>query len=446
MRIRFAVAFALIGSLVGCSSILDQEPTGQGPAEDAIINAQGARAALAGAYAGLQSDSYYGGDFVFFGDLPSDNADHTGTFTSYGQADDNQFRADNATAYDIWAAIYDPINRVNNILLKVPALTDLDETEKNEILGEAFFLRALHYHNLVKLYGDVPIRLVPVNNLDEAADAVRAPVAEVYTQILSDLDQAGTLITDPDPTDADTTTRATVVAVSALRARVQLYRGDYAAALTNADAVIAAGRALAPAFSDLFDAEGQDTDEDIFKVLFNAQQFSLEGFYYTAADFDGRGELAPSQNLIDAFEPDDARLAWSIFVGDDVISGSKWATTIGAEDMHVIRFAEVLLIRAEALARQNDLVGAVDTYNQLRARAGLAAHTLGAEVTTQADVLAAIELERRRELAFEGDRWPDLVRTGRAVEVLGIPEFQTLFPIPQAEIDVAPGLTQNPGY
>jgi hypothetical protein len=114
--------------------------------------------------------------------------------------------------------------------------------------------------------------------------------------------------------------------------------------------------------------------------------------------------------------------------------------------MHVIRFAEVLLIRAEALARQNDLVGAVDSYNQLRARAGLAGHTLGAEVTTQADVLAAIELERRRELAFEGDRWPDLVRAGRAVEVLGIPEFQTLFPIPQAEIDVAPGLTQNPGY
>jgi hypothetical protein len=441
MRIRFALAFALIGSLVGCNSILDQEPTGQGPAEDAIIDAQGAHAALAGAYAGLQSDSYYGADFVFFGDLPTDNADHTGTFTSYGQADANQLRADNATVYDIWAAIYDPINRVNNILLKVPALTDLDETEKNEILGEAYFLRALHYHNLVKFYGDVPIRLVPVNNLDEAADAVRAPVAEVYTQILSDLEQAGALITNEE-----VTTQANVTAVHALRARVQLYRGDYAAALTEADAVVAAGRDLAPAFSDLFDAEGQETDEDIFKVTFNAQQFSLEGFYYTAADFDGRGELAPSQNLIDAYEPDDARLAWSIFVGDGVISGSKWATTIGAEDMHVIRFAEVLLIRAEALARQNDLVGAVDTYNRLRVRALLDGHTLGTEVTTQADVLAAIELERRRELAFEGDRWPDLVRTGRAVEVLGIPDFQTLFPIPQAEIDVAPRLTQNPGY
>jgi hypothetical protein len=71
---------------------------------------------------------------------------------------------------------------------------------------------------------------------------------------------------------------------------------------------------------------------------------------------------------------------------------------------------------------------------------------LGVDVTTQDDVLAAIDLERQFELAFEGDRWPDLVRTGRAVEVLGIPEFQTLYPIPQIEMDVAPGMTQNPGY
>ena len=112
----------------------------------------------------------------------------------------------------------------------------------------------------------------------------------------------------------------------------------------------------------------------------------------------------------------------------------------------MIRLAEVLLIKAEALARQNNLSGAVDAYNPIRVRAGLAPHVLGADVTTQAEVLAAIDTERRLELAFEGDRWPDLVRTGQAVPVLGIPEFQTLFPIPQAERDVAPGLTQNPGY
>jgi hypothetical protein len=141
------------------------------------------------------------------------------------------------------------------------------------------------------------------------------------------------------------------------------------------------------------------------------------------------------------------RGTWSIS-GDTEgdASGFKFPTTIGAEDFHVIRLAEVLLIKAEALARQNDLVGAVDAYNPIRVRAGLPPHTLGNEVTTQADVLAAIDLERQRELAFEGDRWPDLVRTSRAVELLGIPEYQTLYPIPQTELDVAPGITQNPGY
>src|SRR6185503_9961962 len=117
------------------------------------------------------------------------------------------------------------------------------------------------------------------------------------------------------------------------------------------------------------------------------------------------GVLAPSQSIIDAYDPADERLAWNITLDDDdAPSGTKWPTTAGAEDLHVIRV----------------------------------------DVTSQDEVLAAIDLERRLELAFEGDRWPDLVRTGQAVAVLGIPESQALFPIPQSERDVAPGVTQNP--
>jgi hypothetical protein len=200
-------------------------------------------------------------------------------------------------------------------------------------------------------------------------------------------------------------------------------------------------------FETLFDAEGQDTPEDILKVIFTAQQFAWHGYYYIDAELGGLGTVGPSQHLIDAFDPTDVRFTWSIF-GDTEgsASGFKIPTTFGAEDFHVIRFAEILLIKAEALARQNDLVGAVDAYNLIRARAWLPGHALGVEVTTQEDVITAIDLERQLELAFEGDRWPDLVRTGRAAAVVGIPEFQTLFPIPQSERDVAPGISQNPGY
>jgi starch-binding outer membrane protein, SusD/RagB family len=110
----------------------------------------------------------------------------------------------------------------------------------------------------------------------------------------------------------------------------------------------------------------------------------------------------------------------------------------------VIRFGEVILIRAEALAQLNRLPEAVDEYNRTRVRAGLSADPRTGR--TQAAVLAAIYKERRLELAFEGDRWPDLVRRGVATTTLGITANQTLFPIPQHEIDTAPGVTQNPGY
>jgi hypothetical protein len=442
MIIRPALALALVLSLAGCNSMLDEDPGTQLPAKDAITNAEGARSALVGAYNALEDDNYYGGDLVFFGELPSDNAVNGSTFQSYADADANNFRADNSTVNDIWNSIYDAINRANIILERVPALTDLDDTEKNEILGEAHFLRALHYHNLVKLYGDVPIVLAPVADVAEAGTVVRSPVADVYTQILADLADAKTMITATSPA-----TTATVGAVDALMARVQLYHGDYAAAAAAADAVINAGYSLADNYGDLFDAEGQDTPEDIFKVTFTAVQFNWLGFYYISTDDDGDGDVLVSQNLIDAYDPDDARFAWNIS-GDTEgeASGIKFPTTAGAEDFHVIRFAEVLLIKAEAQARQNDLAGAVDTYNQLRVRAGLPEDHLGTQVNTQDDVLAAIDRERRLELALEGDRWPDLVRTGRAASLMGIPDFQTLFPIPQSQRDVAPGLTQNPGY
>ena len=114
----------------------------------------------------------------------------------------------------------------------------------------------------------------------------------------------------------------------------------------------------------------------------------------------------------------------------------------------MIRLAELILIKAEILARQNKLAEAVNEYNIVRVRAGLARHTLGTNVTTQAQVLAAIDLERRLELAFEGDRWPDLVRQGRVVTVKGFTDRpgQALFPIPLRDVRTSPGLTQNPGY
>jgi len=441
-RSRSALVLVAILAMAGCKDFLNQDPPADLPNDRAITNAAGARAALAGAYSALQSGSYYGGDYVNYNDLYADNALHTGTFSDYGDAGANNLRADNEAILGIWDAVYDAIKRDNLLIQKVPGVTDLDATERDQILGEAHLLRALHYHNLVRVFGGVPLRLIPVTDPNEAANIIRATVPEVYTQIVSDLQQAEALMTSGGGN------HASADAAKALLARVYLYQQDWANALAKADEVVAAGYALTPVYSDLFDPEGIATSEDIFKVSFTAVQFTLLGYYWLSFDVGGRKELGPEPNLVAAYDPTDLRFAWNITIDPTTFdtSGTKWPTPIGAEDFHVIRFAEVLLTKAEAFAQLGTLDSAVATVNLIRQRAGLVDLVLGVDVTTQQEVLDAIDLERRLEFAEEGDRFPDLVRTGRAITVLGIQAFQQLWPIPAAEIDVAPNITQNPGY
>lgn len=441
MRLRsFLPALALMVAS-GCDSVLQTEPVDRVPVEQAIVDGPSARAALIGAYDALQRLSYYGTDLLMLGDLSSDNAEHVGTYQYLGAVDRNQIQADNTSVSDMWQVIYAAIGRVNLVLDRVPDVPGLSDTERNEILGEAHVLRALHYHNLVKFWGGVPITLTPVASADEAASFTRASVEEVYSQILADLDQAGQLMTN-----STQTRQASLGAVSAIRSRVLLYKGDWVGAEAAANAVLGMGYSLAASYPDLFTPDGQDTPEDIFRVSFTPQEYNEMGYYYL---FDGRWEVAPTEDLYDSYEPGDLRRDWTVGEDDGDFEGTKFPTTIGGEDIHVIRLAEVMLIRAEALAQQGKLAAAIAAYNPVRVRADLAPHVLGVDVTSQDDVLAAIWHERRVELALEGDRWPDLVRTGRVLSVLGLPPdraFQALYPIPAGEIVVTPGLTQNPGY
>jgi starch-binding outer membrane protein, SusD/RagB family len=435
-------ASALLVALVGCDETLTVEPTTEVEESQAIIDAGSARAALAGAYDGLQDGSYYGGDFLFLSELPSDNAEHSGTFTSYADMDQQVTTAGNSTIESMWDAIYTAIGRDNTIIAKVPNVTQLSEDERKDIVGQAYLLRALNYHNLVKLWGGVPIRLEPPPNIDELANTARATEAEVYQQILADIAQAQTLMLR----DARTH-QASWLGAEALKARVLLYQQNWAGALAAANNVLAEGPTLAPNYSTLFAPASSDTPEDLWRISFTATEYNLSGYYYLAKALGGRYELAPTEDLVNAYEPNDQRGTWNIEVDSrDRFYGAKWKTSEGAEDLHIIRLAEVLLIKAEAQARLGDLAGAVATYNLVRTRAGVAKHVLGVDVTSAASVLDAIWNERRLELAFEGDRWPDLVRTKRAQTVENIPLFRTLFPIPQNEIDVAPKIVQNTGY
>jgi hypothetical protein len=460
------MAALLLAFSSACEDTLTVEPSNEVPAERAIVDATTAYAALAGAYDALQDDvghDYLSGSFTAFGDLPSDDVVHVGTFDTFFEADLNDLLADNGTIESIWGAIYAGISRVNRIIEQVPVLANISQEEKNDLLAQSHFLRALHYHNLVKLWGGVPLRLTSPANPTEAAQIARSTADEVYTQILADLAQARTLgaqgwIKNP--------VLASRGAVYALRSRVLLYRGDWAGVVANADSAagITPAYQLVTDFATLFTPEV--TSEDILRVVYTPEEEHFMGWWYRAkGDFGGRYEIAPSCLLAKAFDADvncasttpyltynpaDQRAQVTVAKnGNTEIYGNKWPSGIGDEGVHVIRFAEVILNKAEALARQNLLPQAVAEYNKTRVRAGLAPHTFLVDVTTQQQVLDAVWEERRLELAFEGHRWPDLVRTGRAVAVLGLQNrpHQVLFPIPQQERDVTiPPLEQNPGY
>jgi hypothetical protein len=458
MWTRSALLLTLTLGISACSDLLDTSPPDSAPEDKAIVTPAGARVALAGAYAAMQNGFYYGGTMTHFGDLYSDNATHTGTFTSYQEASQHDFFADNSDVTGMWNNIYAAIKRTNTLIAKVPKINGFEAGEQEQILGEAHFLRALHYHSLVKYYGGVPIRLVPVTDPGQIEPLPRSSVTEVYTQIIADLTEATTLMSNM----TGPTNHATLGAAHALLARVYLYQANYAQALAEARIVDGLGYQLAANYADLFNRDDVDTPEDVFTLTFtsNLSQASLLGYYWLSDALDvgaGRYEIAPTQDLIDAYDTTsaDVRLAWNIAPdpsGDGYVEsaayGTKFPTPGGAEDFHVIRYAEVLLIKAEAFARTAGLDSAVATYNLIRDRAGLGPHVLGVDVTTQAEVLAAIDHERRLELAEEGDRFPDLTRDpARAVTLLGLSgPNRLLFPIPQAELDVAPEVTQNPGY
>jgi len=447
-NIRWVPALLLAFSLGACDtdSLLDLQPMDEISSDIAITDANGAQAALYGAYSALQSGNYYGGDYILWSETLTDNLQHEGTFDQYADADLLFLRPDMGGIDGMWTSIYDGINRVNEIIEKVPEIDDIAPARANEILGQAYGLRALHYFNLVRAWGEVPLVLAPPASLEEAAQVTRAPVPSVYAQIESDLSQAASMLSGMGNDDR---TLVTPGFIPALRARVALYQEDWAGAVSAARQLETSGDyALAGTYASLFTNQGDFTSEDVFRVSFGGSDQNNLGFYM---QYGGRFEVGATQAVYNIFPSGDTRFDWTFGQTSSGIEVVKYPTTNGFENVHVIRYADVLLILAEGLAQQGgtaNLEEAVSYLNQIRTRASAPTYTYGADLTTQSEILDAIYLERRLELAFEGEYWFDLVRTDRAAATLGsnFDAHEVLWPIPVAERDVAPNLTQNTGY
>ncbi|MEJ2678147.1 MAG: RagB/SusD family nutrient uptake outer membrane protein [Gemmatimonadota bacterium] len=446
---RMAPALLLLAATGACDrSALDVLPEDATATDVAIKDMASATAALMGGYSSLQDLGYYGVTYIVWPEVMSDNAEHTGTYGDYGQADLLTVPANNYDVEDIWNSAYDGINRVNEVLKRVPGLDNVDQSDKDWLMGQAYALRAFHYFSLVRGYGGVPLVLEPPASLDEASQVSRATATEVYAQIIADLGQAATLMASAgmDNSDRSLTTPGFV---DALLSKVYLYQQNWSQAETAAMRLVNSGDYdLASDFGSLWADQG--TPEDIFKITFTSVDYNEYGFYY---QYDGRFETGATMDIYTAYDSlNDLRWA-ATFDGtrNDGIQVVKFPTTAGTEDFNVIRYGEVLLIVAEAAAEQNDLTTAVTYLNMVHTRAGLTALDLATDLNnSQQDVLDAIHFERRLELAFEGDRWFEIVRLGLGPSVFGsrwaADNHMQLWPLPVSELDVAPNLVQNPGY
>jgi len=436
---------ALAFTIVSCNKVLDVKPTDSVAAEDAIKNKAGVEHALIGSYNALQATGLYYLNAIIVGDVAADNLTHTGTMMAYGQIERKPIPAENGIVEGMWSASYNGLNCVNNILVKLPGITDLTQAERNQYEGEALFIRALLHYYLVTYFGGVPIQTLPTLDLSKI-DIARNTPAEVYAQIITDLTSAKTKLATTKVKG-----RANSWAASALLAKVYLTKfqmlGDQPSAglaITEASRVITeGGYSLAPDYGSLF-TPTVNTPESIFEVVFDAQNFTRLAQYFYSRDLSGRYEIAPEAELIQSYEGNDNRKSQTIAYYGTQPYGYKYKDVSGGTDhVYVFRLAEMYLIRAEALAYSNGAIGSIQAdINMIRNRAGLA-NTTAASIP---ELKLAVENECRHEFAFEGHRWPDLVRTKRAVPLLGIDEKYLLFPIPLSEKQTNSLMEQNPGY
>jgi hypothetical protein len=434
-----AAAFlsVLLIGMVSCKKFLDVSPDDAVLDEQTITDKASAENAVRGAYRSLTAVGYYGNSFQSDILMSGDVLTYTQSGSGQLQFQFHTVTADNNDVDAIWSAIYNSINLANHVITKLPTVSDnsLTQAYRNQLLGEAYFIRALSYFDLARTWGGVQIFLSPTVTVKDKLGVPRSSVGLVYAQVLSDLNQAESLL--PATTVRD---RATIKTVQALRARFYLYQNQWSLAETDASSLIAdsVNYKLVKPYNTFFTKT--NTTESIFELSYST---AIPNPMYTV--FKSGGNYIANDSIKALLTNSQLGGTRNTLLNT---TGAKpliilYPQTSGTDPAYLIRIAEMWLIRAEARAQQNDLSGALSDLNAIRKRAGLGNST----AASQAEILLAIENERRAEFAFEPHRWFDLVRTGRAGSVLGATNpDKHILPIPTPELNVDPYLIQNPGY
>lgn len=480
----------LLMAVSGCSkNFLEVEPQGQISVAKFWKTTDDATAAVNAIYGNLRSAGQVGIASVAIESLGSDDADPGAKqsdipemyqFDNFGVTSSNQFVG------SFWAGLYTEINLCNQVLDNVDTMSAVDANLKARYLAEAKFIRAYCYFRLVRAYGGVPLHL-KVPKLPAEFNRARSSAAEVWAAIEKDLTDAEAVlpVTYTSPTDIG---RATKGATQALHAKVAIYQAKGNPSKWNevksyTDKVISSGAySLFTNYSNLFLIANELNPESVFEIqsdlIIGAESgasfpWSQNSECQTPENQNGWGWNVPSQDLVSAFAlgNDNIRMNATIIMvpetvgGDNIIQSGNNNSRYNQKsyvpssyyvsgyprgcqkNIMAIRYADVLLMNAEANNELGNAALATTRLNQVRTRAGLSATT----ATDQAALRTAIWNERRLELAMENDRYFDVIRQGRAATVFGpkgwIANKNELWPIPYNEILLSGGkLTQNQGY
>lgn len=435
--------------LSACDDFLTIEPRQSISDQLAIVDESSLNTALRGAYRSLGSGGYYGGTYVLLGFVPSGNVE----YQVFNNLQDLNFLPEDGSFQGAWSAIYETINITNHIIEKAPGVTDvnLSADEKNKILGEAHFIRALAYFDLARGFGGVPIKLTPTADLSVDANLSRSTLEQTYQQVLSDLEKSEGLLSG-----SVNRVRATRHTVWALKARYYLYTQNWEKAIEYATLVIdlSANYQLTAPFKNWFKEGVTQTNESILEIAFSPQNTNGLRTPMSLLANGGEYRFRPTDNIVSTLKNNVtggdriALLDSAKQSGTTLYAGSLYYRSPATDPSYILRIAEQYLIRAEAKAQLNDLSGAIEDLNAVRDRAGLS----GTPAVTQGEILDAILEERRLEFLWEAHGYFDLARTNKLKEKiealkpnLTITPKLNLFPIPSNEV-ILGKLEQNPGY
>ena len=493
MRTKMKISALLILFLfiiLGCEDFLQKDPQGELTQEAFPVSESDALLATNAVYVTIRDWAYHSGGYPIL-DMMSDDSrkgsNPNDQLATVGPYDKFTHTATQDGLDRWWSSLYEGIKRANVVITKVPSI-DMDQELRDRCVAEASFLRGLYYFDLVRAFGGVPL----VTTLDPPTKMPRATKEAVYEQIVNDLLYAVQNLPEKSTLGPDDTGRATKGAAKSLLAKVYLFQGDFVNTEKYAREVILSDEYdLEPVFSNANGKLGEHGIESVFEV--GAMEVEGAGGNQYANTQGVRGSPnrgwgfnRPTIDLRNSFEEGDPRLNGTIIdLGETIdgilILGDGTTPDVTVDDQNnvietecynqkvwypgtntitqwghnrrLIRYADVLLMAAEALNENDKPDEALLYLNQVRSRAREGNNSILPDIT-ETDKVALRDIifeERRHELAMEGHRFWDLVRTGKAPSVLGPLGFVTgkheLLPIPQNEIDISQGtLEQNPNW